>query len=179
MLTFLVQLVKDVDLLQHILDNLCYRIEGKGKGILQHHHIIAEFEAISEEIRNKLAGGAFSEVLRSTQVTPLITHAFFSFSVISQFLGIISNCFLFCCFRKQLFCLHGLLLLCAQGLVSGSTSGWMSKHLLLRSCVLLSIFISRRNLLMEGKSDYWFDASFLSSSLIFVFCTCFLWFWQR
>uniref|UniRef100_A0A6N2LHH0 Sucrose synthase N-terminal domain-containing protein n=1 Tax=Salix viminalis TaxID=40686 RepID=A0A6N2LHH0_SALVM len=65
-------------------------IEGKGKGILQHHHIIAEFEAISEEIRNKLAGGAFSEVLRSTQ---------------------------------QLFCLHGLLLLCAQGLVSGSTSG--------------------------------------------------------
>lgn len=93
MLTFLVQLVKDVDLIQHILDNLCCRIEGKGKGILQHHHIIAEFEAISEEIRNKLAGGAFSEVLRSTQVTPLITHAFFSISVISQFLGIISNCF--------------------------------------------------------------------------------------
>jgi hypothetical protein len=77
MLTFLVQLVKDVDLLQHILDNLCYRIEGKGKGILQHHQIIAEFEAIPEAIRKILAGGAFSEVLRSTQVTPLITHAFF------------------------------------------------------------------------------------------------------
>jgi hypothetical protein len=77
MLTFLVQLVKDVDLLQHILDNLCYRIEGKGKGILQHHQIIAEFEAIPEEIRKILAGGAFSEVLRSTQVTPLIIHAFF------------------------------------------------------------------------------------------------------
>jgi len=64
-------------------------------------------------------------------------------------------------FRKQLLCLHGLLLLCARGLVSGSTLDWMSKHLLLRSCVLLSIFISRRSLLMEGKSEYWFDAIIL------------------
>jgi len=161
MLTFLVQLVKDVDLLQHILDNLCYRIEGKGKGILQHHQIIAEFEAIPEAIRKILAGGAFSEVLRSTQVTPLITHAFF-FLLYPKFweFSLTVFFFLFCCFRKQLFCLHGLPLLCAQGLVSGSTSEWMSKHLLLRSCVLLSIFISRRNLLMEGKSEYWLDASF-------------------
>jgi hypothetical protein len=123
MLTFLVQLVKDVDLLQHILDNLCYRIEGKGKGILQHHQIIAEFEAIPEEIGKILAGGAFSEVLRSTQVTPLITHAFFfSYYILSFGNFLLTVFFLFCCFRKQLFCLHGLPLLCAQGLVSGSTS---------------------------------------------------------
>jgi len=124
MLTFLVQLVKDVDLLQHILDNLCYRIEGKGKGILQHHQIIAEFEAIPEAIRKILAGGAFSEVLRSTQVTPLITHAFFFllYPKFWEFSLTVFFFFLFCSFRKQLFCLHGLPLLCAQGLVSGSTS---------------------------------------------------------
>ncbi|KAJ4708835.1 Sucrose synthase [Melia azedarach] len=46
---------------------LLSRIEAKGKGILQHHQLIAEFEAISEENRKKLADGAFAEVLRSTQ----------------------------------------------------------------------------------------------------------------
>lgn len=45
------------------------RIEGKGKGILQHHQVIAEFEEIPEESRQKLTDGAFGEVLRSTQVT--------------------------------------------------------------------------------------------------------------
>jgi sucrose synthase len=46
---------------------LLSRIEAKGKGILQHHQIIAEFEEIPEESRNKLSDGAFGEVLRSTQ----------------------------------------------------------------------------------------------------------------
>lgn len=44
------------------------RIEAKGKGILQHHHVIAEFEEIPEEKRQKLVDGAFGEILRSTQV---------------------------------------------------------------------------------------------------------------
>ncbi|KAK7265487.1 hypothetical protein RJT34_33107 [Clitoria ternatea] len=46
---------------------LLSRIEAKGKGILQHHQVIAEFEEIPEENRQKLTGGAFGEVLRSTQ----------------------------------------------------------------------------------------------------------------
>ncbi|KAF7836840.1 sucrose synthase [Senna tora] len=46
---------------------LLSRIEAKGKGILQHHQVIAEFEEIPEESRQKLADGAFGEVLRSTQ----------------------------------------------------------------------------------------------------------------
>lgn len=48
------------------------RIEAKGKGILQHHQVIAEFEEIPEENRQKLLNGAFGEVLRSTQVTVLL-----------------------------------------------------------------------------------------------------------
>ncbi|KAJ7956032.1 Sucrose synthase [Quillaja saponaria] len=46
---------------------LLSRIEAKGKGILQHHQIIAEFEEIPEENRQKLVDGAFGEVLRSSQ----------------------------------------------------------------------------------------------------------------
>ncbi|EEF46212.1 sucrose synthase, putative [Ricinus communis] len=46
---------------------LLTRIEGKGKGILQHHQIIAEFEAIPEDIRKNLLDSVFGEVLRSTQ----------------------------------------------------------------------------------------------------------------
>lgn len=46
---------------------LLSRIEGKGKGILQHHQLIAEVEAIPEVSRQKLLDGAFGEVLRSTQ----------------------------------------------------------------------------------------------------------------
>ncbi|XP_023530913.1 sucrose synthase [Cucurbita pepo subsp. pepo] len=46
---------------------LLSRIEAQGKGILQHHQLIAEFETIPEENRKKLADGAFGEVLRSTQ----------------------------------------------------------------------------------------------------------------
>ena len=46
---------------------LLSRIEAKGKGILQHHQVIAEFEEIPEENRQKLTDGAFGEVLRSTQ----------------------------------------------------------------------------------------------------------------
>ncbi|KAM7256799.1 hypothetical protein ACFE04_012540 [Oxalis oulophora] len=46
---------------------LLSRIEAKGKGILQPHNIIAEFEAIPEPSRKKLSEGAFAEILRSTQ----------------------------------------------------------------------------------------------------------------
>ncbi|XP_010520519.1 PREDICTED: sucrose synthase 4-like [Tarenaya hassleriana] len=46
---------------------LLSRVEAKGKGILQHHQIIAEFESLPEETQKKLEGGAFFEVLRSTQ----------------------------------------------------------------------------------------------------------------
>ncbi|OIW18772.1 hypothetical protein TanjilG_13524 [Lupinus angustifolius] len=46
---------------------LLSRIESKGKGLLQHHQIIAEFEEIPEENRKKLSNGPFGEVLRSTQ----------------------------------------------------------------------------------------------------------------
>lgn len=44
------------------------RIESKGKGFLQPHQLIAEFEAIPEANRLKLMDGAFVEVLKSTQV---------------------------------------------------------------------------------------------------------------
>ncbi|KAA3455988.1 sucrose synthase-like [Gossypium australe] len=37
------------------------------KGILQHHQIILEFEAILKENRKKLADGAFFEVLKASQ----------------------------------------------------------------------------------------------------------------
>ncbi|KAK4747009.1 hypothetical protein SAY87_026046 [Trapa incisa] len=43
------------------------RLEAKGKGILQRHQIIAEFEAIAEEARQKLTDGAFGEVLKASQ----------------------------------------------------------------------------------------------------------------
>ncbi|CAI0448152.1 unnamed protein product [Linum tenue] len=49
------------------LVSLLSRIEAKGKGILQHHQIIAEFEAIREENQKVLQEGAFAEVLRSAQ----------------------------------------------------------------------------------------------------------------
>lgn len=59
----------DETLLAHRNDILAFltRIEAKGKGILQHHQLIAEFEAISEEHRKKLSEGAFGEILRSSQ----------------------------------------------------------------------------------------------------------------
>ncbi|XP_010535796.1 PREDICTED: sucrose synthase 4 [Tarenaya hassleriana] len=47
--------------------SLLSRVEAKGKGILQHHQIIAEFEALPEETRKKLEGSAFFEILRSSQ----------------------------------------------------------------------------------------------------------------
>ncbi|RDY02088.1 Sucrose synthase, partial [Mucuna pruriens] len=46
---------------------LLSRLEAKGKGILQHHQVIAEFEEIPEENRKKLLDGSFGEVLTSTQ----------------------------------------------------------------------------------------------------------------
>ncbi|KAF8393683.1 hypothetical protein HHK36_021930 [Tetracentron sinense] len=46
---------------------LLSRIESLGKGILQPHHLLAEFEAISKEDKQKLTDGAFGEVLKSTQ----------------------------------------------------------------------------------------------------------------
>ncbi|XP_044464010.1 sucrose synthase [Mangifera indica] len=46
---------------------LLSRLEAKGKGILQHHQLVLEFEAIPAENRKTLSVGAFAEVLRSTQ----------------------------------------------------------------------------------------------------------------
>ncbi|GMY23145.1 sucrose synthase [Fagus crenata] len=43
--------------------SLLSRIKGKGKGILQHHQLIAELEAIPEANRKKLLDGAFAIVL--------------------------------------------------------------------------------------------------------------------
>ncbi|PRQ47087.1 putative sucrose synthase [Rosa chinensis] len=43
------------------------RIEAKGKGFLQPHQLIDEFEAIPEASRQKLSEGAFGEVLKNTQ----------------------------------------------------------------------------------------------------------------
>lgn len=57
------------------------RIEAKGKGILQRHQLILEFEAISEESRQKLSRGAFGEILRASQVV-------FSFSCSCSVIGI-------------------------------------------------------------------------------------------
>ncbi|KAE9608447.1 Sucrose synthase [Lupinus albus] len=57
--TFTLQRNEIVDLLS--------RIEAKGKGILQHHQVITEFEEIPNENRQKLIDGAFREVLRSIQ----------------------------------------------------------------------------------------------------------------
>ncbi|CAN1290938.1 Sucrose synthase [Linum perenne] len=55
----------------HLLPDLLLfglnRLEGNGKGILQHHHIISEFEAIPEENQKLLREGVFGDVLRSTQ----------------------------------------------------------------------------------------------------------------
>lgn len=50
-----------------IKTSFIFRVEAKGKGILQHHQIIAEFEALPLETQKKLEGGAFFELLRSTQ----------------------------------------------------------------------------------------------------------------
>ncbi|KAJ4822661.1 hypothetical protein Tsubulata_040579, partial [Turnera subulata] len=46
---------------------LLTRIEGKGKGILQHHQVIAEFEALPEVNRKALSTGVFADVLKATQ----------------------------------------------------------------------------------------------------------------
>ncbi|KAK4757884.1 hypothetical protein SAY87_019185 [Trapa incisa] len=59
----------DATLASHRNDIVSFlaRLEAKGKGILQRHQIIAEFEAIAEESRQKLLGGAFGEVLKASQ----------------------------------------------------------------------------------------------------------------
>ncbi|CAL1409267.1 unnamed protein product [Linum trigynum] len=49
------------------LVSLLSRIEAKGKGILQHHQIIAEFEAIPEKDQKVLQEGVFADVLKSAQ----------------------------------------------------------------------------------------------------------------
>ncbi|CAL9247927.1 unnamed protein product [Arabidopsis halleri] len=58
---------------------LLSRVEAKGKGILQYHQIIAEFEAMPLETQKKLQGGAFFEILRSAQeaivLPPLVALA--------------------------------------------------------------------------------------------------------
>ena len=51
-------------------DDLC-RVEAKGKGILQQNQIVAEFEALPEETQKKIEGGAFFDLLKTTQVHSL------------------------------------------------------------------------------------------------------------
>lgn len=46
------------------------RIEAKGKGFLQPHQLIDEFEAIPEASRKNLLESEFGEVLKNTQVKP-------------------------------------------------------------------------------------------------------------
>ncbi|KAI3847522.1 hypothetical protein MKX03_024513, partial [Papaver bracteatum] len=43
------------------------RIESQGKGILQPHQLLAEFEAVFTGNNKKLADSVFGEVLRSAQ----------------------------------------------------------------------------------------------------------------
>nr|AFK45264.1 unknown [Medicago truncatula] len=42
---------------------LLSRLEAKGKGILQHHQVIAEFEEIPEDSRQKLTDGGPAEII--------------------------------------------------------------------------------------------------------------------
>lgn len=44
------------------------RVESHGKGILKPHQLLAEFEAISPEEKQKMHEHAFDEVLKCTQV---------------------------------------------------------------------------------------------------------------
>nr|QRY06398.1 sucrose synthase 03 [Brassica juncea] len=46
---------------------LLSRVEAKGKGILQQNQIVAEFEALPEETQKKIEGGAFFDLLKTTQ----------------------------------------------------------------------------------------------------------------
>ncbi|KAL8150798.1 hypothetical protein V2J09_020606 [Rumex salicifolius] len=43
------------------------KLEGHGKGILQHHELLAEFESLGEGEQHSLGDGTFGDVLRSTQ----------------------------------------------------------------------------------------------------------------
>lgn len=47
-----------------------FRYVNQGKGMLQRHQLLGEFEAaFSEEEREKLKGGVFEEVVRAAQVS--------------------------------------------------------------------------------------------------------------
>ncbi|KAF9594961.1 hypothetical protein IFM89_035531 [Coptis chinensis] len=46
---------------------LLSRIESRGKGILQPHHLLEEVEAIAKDERKKLTDGVFGEVIKCTQ----------------------------------------------------------------------------------------------------------------
>lgn len=49
------------------------KLEGHGKGILQHHQLIADFDSLSPADKQKLSDGAFGEVLRSTQESIILS----------------------------------------------------------------------------------------------------------
>nr|QHZ00911.1 sucrose synthase 4 [Paeonia lactiflora] len=59
----------DETLITHRNEILAFltRVESQGKGILQRHHLISEFEEITEVDRQKLTDGAFGDVWKSTQ----------------------------------------------------------------------------------------------------------------
>jgi hypothetical protein len=96
------------------------RLKNLGKGMLQPHQIIAEYNnAIPEAEREKLKDGAFEDVLRGAQVCIGFryikwTAMFLSFDVV------LTNAILLS-YRRLLLSHHGLPLPSALGLVSGNT----------------------------------------------------------
>ncbi|KAF6146256.1 hypothetical protein GIB67_011728 [Kingdonia uniflora] len=47
---------------------LLSRIESKGNGIHQPHHLLEDIKAISENVRKRLTEGVFGDIITSTQV---------------------------------------------------------------------------------------------------------------
>ncbi|KAF6136381.1 hypothetical protein GIB67_028071 [Kingdonia uniflora] len=60
---------KEWDLGENLQGVLEYqtRIESKGKGIYQPHHLLEDIKAISENCKKRLTEGVFGDIIRSTQ----------------------------------------------------------------------------------------------------------------
>jgi hypothetical protein len=102
-----------------ILGNVLCRLKNLGKGMLQPHQIIAEYNnAIPEAEREKLKDGAFEDVLRAAQVCTRFrdidwTAMLLTFDAVQPMIFILSH-------RRLLLSHHGLPLPSALDLVSGS-----------------------------------------------------------